>query len=197
MDAENSSKIVDLNSLRRIVARYYRGEVPLQILVALMNEDKEMFAVIKTGGKQYKVAKEDVVQVEKLDAKTGSKIAFDNVLMVGDSTSSTFGTPLVEGASVSGTVMEQGREDKILVFKRKRRQGYRRRKGHRQHVTLVKITNIMTKDKKDSPPKKKALVKNKPEGKVTDKKKKTTTKKTSSNKKSAAKRPASGDIIKE
>tara|TARA_B100000282_G_scaffold216276_1_gene160145 strand:- start:72 stop:560 length:489 start_codon:yes stop_codon:yes gene_type:complete len=162
-----------------------------------MNEDKKMFAVIKTGGKQYKVAEEDVVQVEKLDAKTGSKIAFDNVLMIGDSTSSTFGTPLVEGASVSGTVMEQGREDKILVFKRKRRQGYRRLKGHRQHVTLVKITNIMTKDKKDSPPKKKTLVKNKPEGKVTDKKKKTTTKKTSSNKKSAAKRPASGDIIKE
>lgn len=156
-----------------------------------------MFAVIKTGGKQYKVVEEDVVQVEKLDAKTGSKIAFDNVLMVGDSSSSTFGTPLVEGASVSGTVMEQGRDDKILVFKRKRRQGYRRLKGHRQHVTLVKITNIITKDKKTSPPKEEISAKDKPKDKVTDKKKKTTTKKTSSNKKSAVKGPASGDVIKE
>jgi len=162
-----------------------------------MNEDKKMFAVIKTGGKQYKVAEEDVVQIEKLDARTGSKIAFDNVLMVGDSTSGTFGTPLVEGASVSGTVMEQGRDDKILVFKRKRRQGYRRLKGHRQHVTLVKITNIITKDKKASPPQGKVSEKDKPKEKVTDKKKKTTTKKTSSNKKSAAKGPASGDVIKE
>lgn len=156
-----------------------------------------MFAVIKTGGKQYKVAEEDLVQVEKLDAKTGSKIAFDNVLMVGDSTSSTFGTPLVEGASVSGTVMEQSRENKILVFKRKRRQGYRRLKGHRQQVTLVKITNIITKNKKALPSKKKVSVKDKPERKATDKKKKTTTTKTSSNKKSAAKRSASGDVIKE
>ena len=156
-----------------------------------------MFAVIKTGGKQYKVAEEDLVQVEKLDAKTGSKIAFDNVLMVGDSTSSTFGTPLVEGASVSGTVMEQSRENKILVFKRKRRQGYRRLKGHRQQVTLVKITNIITKNKKALPSKKKVSAKDKPERKATDKKKKTTTTKTSSNKKSAAKRSASGDVIKE
>ena len=156
-----------------------------------------MFAVIKTGGKQYKVAEEDMVQVEKLDAKTGSKIAFDKVLMVGDSTSSTFGTPLVEGASVSGTVMEQSRENKILVFKRKRRQGYRRLKGHRQQVTLVKITNIITKNKKALPSKKKVSAKDKPERKSTDKKKKTTTTKTSSNKKSAAKRSASGDVIKE
>ena len=158
---------------------------------------KKMFAVIKTGGKQYKVAEEDVVQIEKLNARTGSKIAFDNVLMVGDSTTSTFGTPLVEGASVSGTVMEQGRDDKILVFKRKRRQGYRRLKGHRQHVTLVKITNIITKDKKVSPPKGKVSAKDKPKEKVTDKKKKTITKKTSSNKKSAAKGPPSGGVTKE
>ena len=158
---------------------------------------KKMFAVIKTGGKQYKVVEEDVVRIEKLDAKTGSKIAFENVLMVGDSTSSTFGTPLVEGASVAGTVMEQGRDDKILVFKRKRRQGYRRLKGHRQHVTLVKITNIITNNKKTSPSEEKTSAKDKPVGKVAAKKKKATTKKTSSNKKSAAKKPASGDVIKE
>lgn len=107
-----------------------------------------MFAVIKTGGKQYKVAKDDVVRIEKLDAKTGSKVAFDEVLMVGDDKTNTVGTPLVSGASVAGTVMEQTRDDKILVFKRKRRQGYRRLKGHRQHVTLVKITDILTGGKK-------------------------------------------------
>ena len=103
-----------------------------------------MFAVIKTGGKQYKVAKDDVVRIEKLDAKTGSKVAFDNVLMVGNTDTQTIGTPVVPGASVAGTVMEQTRDPKILVFKRKRRQGYRRLKGHRQHVTLVKITDILT-----------------------------------------------------
>ena len=167
------------------------------MMVTLINEDKKMFAVIKTGGKQYKVAKDDVVRVEKLDAKPGSKIAFDNVLMVGDATARTFGTPLVEGASVAGTVMEQGRDDKVLVFKRKRRQGYRRLKGHRQHVTLVKITNIITNDKKASPPKKKISTKGNPERKVAAKKKKNTAKKTSSNNKSAVKKPASGDVIKE
>ena len=109
-----------------------------------------MFAVIRTGGKQYKVAKDDVVRVERLNAKTGSKVSFDNVLMVGNSAASTFGSPLIKGASVAGTVMEQGREEKILVFKRKRRQGYRRLKGHRQHVTLVKITDINTGNKKPS-----------------------------------------------
>ena len=115
-----------------------------------------MFAVIKTGGKQYKVAKDDVVRIEKLDAKTGSKVAFDNVLMVGNTDAQTIGTPLVTGASVAGTVMEQTRDPKILVFKRKRRQGYRRLKGHRQHVTLVKITDILTDGKKPSNAKKAA-----------------------------------------
>ena len=103
-----------------------------------------MFAVIKTGGKQYKVAKDDVIRIEKLDAKTGSKVAFDDVLMLGDGDSNTVGTPLISGASVAGTVMDQTRNDKILIFKRKRRQGYRRLNGHRQHVTLVKITDILS-----------------------------------------------------
>jgi large subunit ribosomal protein L21 len=107
-----------------------------------------MFAVIKTGGKQYKVAKDDVIRIEKLDAKTGSKVAFDDVLMLGDGDSNTVGTPLISGASVAGTVMDQTRNDKILIFKRKRRQGYRRLNGHRQHVTLVKITDILSAGKK-------------------------------------------------
>ena len=119
-----------------------------------------MFAVIKTGGKQYKVAKDDVVRIEKLDAKTGSKVAFDNVLMVGNTDTQTIDTPVVPGASVAGTVMEQTRDPKILVFKRKRRQGYRRLKGHRQHVTLVKITDILTDGKKPSKSKKYELLKN-------------------------------------
>jgi large subunit ribosomal protein L21 len=154
------AKTVDFGKLRSIVplarkraarARVFRCflESPVGTDAAAPHNGKNpMFAVIKTGGKQYKVAKDDVIQIEKLDAKTGSKVAFDEVLMVGDDKSSTIGTPLVSGASVAGTVMEQARDDKVLVFKRKRRQGYRRMHGHRQHFTLVKITDISTGGKK-------------------------------------------------
>ena len=150
-----------------------------------------MFAVIKTGGKQYKVAKDEVVRIEKLDAKTGSKVAFDDVLMVGNTDAQTIGTPLVPGASVAGTVMEQTRDPKILVFKRKRRQGYRRLKGHRQHVTLVKITDILTDGKKPSNAKKAATdikddATTKAEAKKSAPKKKAPAKKPAAKKKAAA-----------
>lgn len=101
-----------------------------------------MFAVIKTGGKQYKVAKDGMLRVEKLAAKAGETVTFDQVLAVGDDKGATLGKPLVAGASVSATVVEQERTDKIIVFKKKRRQNYRRRNGHRQNVTLVKVTDI-------------------------------------------------------
>ncbi|MGC2856773.1 50S ribosomal protein L21 [Novispirillum sp. DQ9] len=97
-----------------------------------------MFAVIKTGGKQYKVAKDDVIAVEKLSGEAGESITFDQVLMVGDKV----GAPVVDGASVTAQVVEQFRTDKVIVFKKKRRQNYRRKAGHRQHQTLVKITAI-------------------------------------------------------
>ena len=151
-----------------------------------------MFAVIKTGGKQYKVAKDDVVRIEKLDAKTGSKVAFDDVLMVGNTDAQTIGTPLVPGASVASTVMEQTRDPKILVFKRKRRQGYRRLKGHRQHVTLVKITDILTGGKKPSNAKK-AAADIKDDAATKAEEKKPAPKKKAPAKKPAAKKNAAAD----
>lgn len=97
-----------------------------------------MFAVIKTGGKQYKVASGDVIAVEKLSADVGSVVDFDQVLLLGDKV----GAPVVEGASVAAEVVEQFRDKKIIVFKKKRRKNYRRKNGHRQDLTLVKITDL-------------------------------------------------------
>ena len=94
------------------------------------------FAIFQTGGKQYRVAQGDIVKVEKLD--TTGAVEFDQVLMVGDK----IGTPFVEGAKVVAEVIEQKRADKILVFKKKRRQNYRRTAGHRQYITVLKITDI-------------------------------------------------------
>ena len=88
-----------------------------------------MFAVVKTGGKQYRVAKGDVIRVEKLDAKDGDKITLDEVLMVGETGKSKVGTPLVKGASITAEVVAQARAPKIIVFKKKRRQNYRRKKA--------------------------------------------------------------------
>lgn len=98
------------------------------------------FAVIKTGGKQYKVAANDLLRIEKIAGDAGEVVTFENVLMVGDA----IGTPLVDGALVAGEVVEQFRDKKVIVFKKKRRQGYRRTHGHRQELTLVRITEILT-----------------------------------------------------
>ena len=101
-----------------------------------------MFAVIKTGGKQYRVAANDVIKIEKLDAEEGSKVTFDNVLMVGGTGETIIGSPIVSGASVAGEVVEQMRDRKIIVFKKRRRQNSRRRNGHRQAHSIVRITSI-------------------------------------------------------
>ena len=113
-----------------------------------------MFAVIKSGGKQYKVAKDDVIRVEKLDAEEGATVNLNEVLMVGDDKSQTVGAPLVDGAAVSATVLEQMRDRKIIVFKKQRRQNYRRRNGHRQHLTVLRIDDILTGGKKKAAAKK-------------------------------------------
>lgn len=97
-----------------------------------------MFAVIKTGGKQYRVEAGDVIVVEKLPVEENGAVTFDEVLMAGDKV----GTPLVDGAKVSGTVLAQTRDKKVIVFKKKRRQNYRRKHGHRQHISVVRITDI-------------------------------------------------------
>ncbi len=107
-----------------------------------------MFAVIKTGGKQYRVVEDQIVIVEKLAAAAGDSVAFDQVLLVGDDGKTTLGAPFVAGASVTAEVIEQARGDKIIVFKKKRRQNYRRRNGHRQHETVLRITEILTDGKK-------------------------------------------------
>jgi len=101
-----------------------------------------MFAVIKTGGKQYKVAAGDVISVERLTGDPGSHIDLEQVLAIGDGAQLTVGKPFVAGAAVAATVIEQTRGDKIIVFKKKRRQNYRRRRGHRQELTVLKITDI-------------------------------------------------------
>ena len=103
-----------------------------------------MFAVIRTGGKQYKVAKDDVIAVEKLDGEPGASIELAEVLMVGDGAAVSAGTPLLSGASVSATLVEQRRGDKIIVFKKKRRHNYRRKNGHRQYETVLRIDEIRT-----------------------------------------------------
>ena len=101
-----------------------------------------MFAVIRTGGKQYKVAPNDVIAVEKLAGEPGATVELAEVLMVGDGATVSTGTPLLSGASVSATLVEQRRADKIIVFKKKRRHNYRRKKGHRQQQTVLRITAI-------------------------------------------------------
>lgn len=107
-----------------------------------------MYAVIKTGGKQYKVAKNDVIEVEKLAGEAGKSVSLDDVLLVADDKGVTVGAPTVDGASVTATVLEQGRADKIVVFKKKRRHNYRRKAGHRQDVTVLRIGDITTGGKK-------------------------------------------------
>lgn len=102
-----------------------------------------MFAIIKTGGKQYRVAPGDTIAVEKLAAEAGSDIDLDQVLMIGDGATMTMGNPLVAGAVVAATVVEQTKGDKIIVFKKKRRQNYRRKRGHRQLLTILKIGDIV------------------------------------------------------
>lgn len=106
------------------------------------------FAVIKTGGKQYKVAANDVVKIEKLDAQPGDVVTFDQVLMVGEGDAVTVGAPLVEGALVAGQFIATEKERTIIILKKERRQHYDRRNGHRQRLSTVRITEILTGGKK-------------------------------------------------
>jgi large subunit ribosomal protein L21 len=102
------------------------------------------YAVIRTGGKQYRVAPGDVIRVEKLSGEPGSDIEFQEVLMTADEGTVRVGAPLVAGARVTATVVQHGKAKKILVFKKKRRKNYRRHQGHRQQFTAVRVTGIET-----------------------------------------------------
>jgi len=97
-----------------------------------------MYAVIKTGGKQYRVTSGDVIKIEKLLGEAGSEVVFSEVLALGD----VIGKPLVSGASVKATIVKQAKDDKVIIFKKKRRKNYRRKNGHRQNITIVKISDI-------------------------------------------------------
>lgn len=102
-----------------------------------------MYAVIKTGGKQYRVAKDDIVSIEKVPGEAGAKIEFNEVLMVGSGAGVKVGTPVVSGAKVVAELVEQSRGPKLIAFKKRRRKNSRRKKGHRQDLSVVRITEIM------------------------------------------------------
>ena len=104
-----------------------------------------MYAVVRTGGKQYRVAKDEVLVVEKLAGEAGGDIELAEVLVLDNGSGAQIGSPLVEGARVFGTVIAQDKTDKVLIFKRKRRKNHRRLRGHRQNVTVLRITDILAK----------------------------------------------------
>src|ERR1700758_5574170 len=110
---------------------------------------KKMFAVFKTGGKQYRGAAEDVLKVDKVNGAPGEIVEFGEVLVVGGD-SVKLGSPMVSGATVAAEVLEQARGPKVIAFKKRRRKNSRRKRGHRQEFTLVRITEILTEGKKPS-----------------------------------------------
>ncbi len=118
-----------------------------------------MFAVIQSGGKQYRVKQNDVIKVEKLAGEAGDNISLDRVLMLAGDDGAKFGAPVLEGASVQAEIVEQTRGPKIIVFKKKRRKNYRRRNGHRQDLTVLKITDILQAGQKKKTAKKLAAKK--------------------------------------
>ena len=118
-----------------------------------------MYAVVKTGGKQYRVTKDDTILVEKLDADEGQTVTLSNVMLLDDGDKVTVGTPVVADVSVEAQVVSQTRGPKIIIFRRKRRKNHRRTQGHRQDLTLLKIKDINTSGKKAATPAKKAAAK--------------------------------------
>jgi len=141
-----------------------------------------MYAVVKTGGKQYRVAKDDKIIVDHIEAETGESIVLDQVLMMADGDKVTIGTPTVSNAAVGATVLKQTRGPKIMVFRRKRRKNFRRIRGHRQDLTLLQINDIAADGKVKAPAKAKVKTDVKTEAKAAPKK--------AASKKSAAKTEA-------
>ena len=129
-----------------------------------------MLAVFKTGGKQYSVKAGQILKVEKLEGKKGDSISFKDVLAVSENTQNTIGSPLVEGAVVEAKILDQIRDKKIIVFKKRKRQNYRSTQGHRQYLTVLKIETISMGGKKSQSEKKETKTST-PEKKVAVKKK--------------------------
>ena len=128
-----------------------------------------MLAVFKTGGKQYSVKAGQILKVEKLEGEKGDSISFKDVLAISESTQNTIGSPLVEGAVVEAKILDQIRDKKIIVFKKRKRQNYRSTQGHRQYLTVLKIETISM-DGKKSQSEKKEVKTNTPEKKAAHKK---------------------------
>ena len=143
-----------------------------------------MFAVIRTGGKQYRVAPNDIIKVEKIAGKPGDIVELAEVILLGGEGGPKTGSPTIAGALVAAEVIEQTRADKIVVFKKKRRKNYRSKKGHRQALTALRITEILTDGKKPS------KVTPKPEAQKSEKKPDTKQATKKAEAKSAAKKPA-------
>jgi large subunit ribosomal protein L21 len=145
-----------------------------------------MYAVVEIAGQQFKVEKDQKVYVNRLEGKEGSKVSFDNILMLDNSGKTTIGTPMVQGASVEAKIVKHLKDDKVIVFKKKRRKGYKVKNGHRQSLTQIVVENILEKSKK-------AKVESKPK-KESDKNdssvKKTVAKKAVAKKKPVAKKAA-------
>ena len=112
-----------------------------------------MYALVKTGGKQYRVSKDDTILVERIAAEEGTEVILNDIVMLGDGDKMTIGTPMVDGAAVSATVVRQTRGPKVIIFRRKRRKNHRRTQGHRQDLTLLKINDIAEDAKKLAPAK--------------------------------------------
>ena len=121
-----------------------------------------MYAVIQTGGKQYKVNNDQVLKVEKLAGNPGDTVMLDQVLARGDDKNITLGEPVIKDAKVSAEILEQKKDKKVIVFKKKRRHNYRRKNGHRQEVTVLRIIDVEGKAKKAAAPKKAAVKKDAP-----------------------------------
>ena len=143
-----------------------------------------MIAIIKTGGKQYAVKSGQILKVEKLLGKKGDNISLNNVIALTDSSNHTLGNPLIKGATVDAKILDQIRDKKIIVFKKRRRQNYRSTQGHRQYLTVLKIESINHEGKKITAPKTEKISK---EPKVVKKDEKKVIKKTVSKKKSVKK----------
>ena len=161
-----------------------------------------MYALVKTGGKQYRVSKGDTILVERIAAEEGAEVILNDIVMLGDGDKVTIGAPKVDGAAVSATVIRQTRGPKIIIFRRKRRKNHRRTQGHRQDLTLLKINGIAEDAKKLTPAK---PVAKKAAPKANDAAKKVTTKKVASKaaaakkatpKTAAAKKPAAKKAAK-
>jgi large subunit ribosomal protein L21 len=151
-----------------------------------------MFAVIRTGGKQYRVAPNDIIKVEKIAGEPGDIVELAEVILLGGEGGPKTGSPAIAGAMVAAEVISQGRSDKVVVFKKKRRANYRRKKGHRQLLTALRITEILTDGKKPSKaaPKPERKAAPKPEAKKAEKQPEAKQAAKKAEAKQAAKKPA-------